>query len=461
MNNRTTPVALMLLCLPSLVVAAQESALEKLRKDFCQRYAEPDPHIALARYYHDKGNRLQAFLLIESARRGLFSKEQFDAAFERVFLKREPFDNGKDAEAAWLEKHARDPKSVQPLVKLADIFISRALWPPAREYLAQAIKLKPDDFANVAALAEVYNREGKEGEANKVIQTYLERYPESKEAFSQRIDSLMRTDPAAAKKLLVEAIKKFPQEGGFAFNMGVLLQDENKLQEAEESYVRAAALAKDTPHIQGWTGRFFLKVKNDEAKALEYYLSAYFLDPHFYDSEHAEGRIWTISLGLAQKKYEALTKRDIKPDEILRNENPLVVGLALDELRKQAGAKDTKPFVEALGHDDDYVRAKALDGLIGKPGKSFDNELKALLHDSDLRKRGMAAYLAVKLWGKQGIALISPWLNEEAQVLRFDALSSLYQYGGAEGRKIVLEHKSHEKNPLFKKWLEAVTEEAR
>ena len=100
--------------------------------------------------------------------------------------------------------------------------------------------------------------------------------------------------------------------------MAVVLQDDKKIQEAEEHFVRAAALAKDSPHIQGWTGRFFLKVKLDGPKALEYYLNAYFLDPHFYDSEHAEDRIWKISLGAWQTRdsQSCRPQGDMKPEAL-------------------------------------------------------------------------------------------------------------------------------------------------
>jgi len=454
-HHATATVATILLGLLPVALNADEPSLEKLRHDFAVRYIEPDPHLTLARYFHDKGNRLQAFLLLESARRGLVPKEQFDAAFERVFLKREPFDNSNEAEAALKKKLAQDSRSAPTLVKLADIHISRSDWAKAREYLGQAIKLEPNDFTNVAALAEVNSRDGKEDEANRVGQTFLKEHPESKESFSQKLAPLMTNDRPAAKALLALAIKKFPEEGSFLFDMAVVLQDEKKIPEAEDHFVRAAALAKDTPHIQAWTGRFFLKVKADEPKALEYYLSAYFLDPHFYDTEHSEGRIWSISLGLATKRYEVLKAAGKEPEELLRDANPIVVGQAIDDFKKRGDAKYIRPLIEALGHDDDYVRAKALEQLMAYAGNSLEGELNALLHDRDPRKRGMAAFLAVQHRGKQGIADVKPWLADDAQLIRFDAVTALYQYGGEEGRKIVQDHASREKHPLFKQWLEA------
>ena len=321
MNHRMTKLAIVLPFYLPLALGALDPTLEKLREDLAARYIEAEPHMALARYYHDKGDRVQAFRLMESARRSLLSKEQFDEAFGRMFLKREPFDNSKGAEAALLKKHTQDSQSAQLAVKLADIYISREDWSKAN------------------------------------------------------------------------------------------------------------------------------------------YLNAYFLDPHFYDSEYAEQRIWTISHGLGQKRYEGLVKGQTRPEEILRDENPLVVGMAIDEMAKRWDGKYTKPVLEALGHDDEYVRAKALRALMANAGKSFDNDLKALLKDSDLRKRGKAGYLAVKLWGKEGITAVKPWLKEDAQLLRYDAASALFQYGGEDGRKIVREHVSHEKHSLLKQWLEAAIKE--
>lgn len=76
----------------------------------------------------------------------------------------------------------------------------------------------------------------------------------------------MKKDPAAAKKLLAEALDKFPKDGPLLFNMGVILQEEKKLKEAEDHFIRAAEAAKDSAHIQGWTGRFFLKVKEGDKR---------------------------------------------------------------------------------------------------------------------------------------------------------------------------------------------------
>jgi len=441
------------IAVPSLV-HAEDPSLIQLRTELAKRYVEPKPHMALAKYYYDKGNRIQAFLILEYVRRGLFPEQQFNEAFDQAFVKRDPFDNGKAAEEELLRKLTRNPKSVETLVKLADIHISRSEWTKAKEYLTQAIKLKPEEFVNVEALAEVMRQEGKSKDAERLIQAHLDQHPDFKESYSRKIGPLIKKEPEKAKALLAEAMTKFPREGEFVFNLAVIHQNENKLNEAEEEFIRAARLAKESPHIQGWVGRFFLKVKMKESLALEFYLNAYFLDPHFYDSEYAEERIGILSTNAAEKRYKELLKNGKDLPALIKDDHPIVVGMAVDEIGKNWNRSCLKSVMEALGHDDEYVRAKALRILVKNVDRTFDPELKELLQEKDLRKRGMAGYLAVKLWGKEGIDVVKPWLKQDEQLLRYDAVSALVQYGGEAGRLAVLDYRPQEKHPWMKHWLE-------
>lgn len=64
---------------------AQDSKLIELRKDFALRYLQPDAHFALAKYYIEKGSFVQAFLILENARRYRFEEKDFDAAYFKFF----------------------------------------------------------------------------------------------------------------------------------------------------------------------------------------------------------------------------------------------------------------------------------------------------------------------------------------------------------------------------------------
>lgn len=443
----------------SVFAQAANRSLVDLREDLARHYVEPNAHMSLAKYFHDEGNRLQAFLLLEYARRGLFPPDQFSEAFGVTFLHQEKFDNSDNAEADLLEQIGKDSQSADLAVKLADIYISREDWPNAKRLLTKAIELSPEDFANVQALAEVERRQGESADTDLTVEKYLNKFPQSKPAFSRRIDPLMREHSQAAEKLLGEALAKFPDEGQFHFNLGVVLQNQDRIEEAEREFVKAALLAANSAHIQGWTGRFFLKVKEDKGKALEYYLNAYFLDPNFYDSEFAEQRIFAIGSQLAQQRFEALTKEGKRPVDIVRDQNPLVVGIALDELGRAWDPRNVDAVVEALGHDDEYVRARALKALTANADDSIDDKVKSLLHDNDQRKQGMAGYLAVKRWGDKGVETVVPWLSTDVQLLKFDAISALLQYGDEKGQELVEEQRRKEKQPWFKMWLDALVKQ--
>jgi hypothetical protein len=84
---------------------------------------------------------------------------------------------------------------------------------------------------------------------------------------------------------------------------------------------------------------------------------------------------------------------------------------------------------------------------------SFDPTLKELLVDKDIRKRGLAAYIAVHLWKEKSFDAMRAMLKEEAQLLRFDAVSALAMEGGSEGLKIIKEHAARESNHALKQMI--------
>jgi tetratricopeptide (TPR) repeat protein len=411
--------------------------------------------MALAKYFRDKGNRLQAFYILETARRGRFEEDEFNKAFALAFRGSTPPDYSPAAEAALLKEHARDPNTIDAIVKLADIYISREDWAQAKEYVSRAIRLQPEDFGNIEALAEVLRREGKLDEADRLLQEYARSYPETLDGYRLRIAEVSEKQPDKAKPLLSEAIKKFPQEGSFVFDLGTISQREGKLQEAEDHFVRAAEMSPDSVYIQAWVGRFFYKVKNDNRRALDYYLNAYLLDPHAYETEFVESRIPKTNAVVAKANYEQQLKSGVPLTKIVEDPNPDVVYSALEQMSAKWEPAYLKILVNLMGHDDGGVRWYATQMINEKVDRSFDETLSALLKDQDLRKRGLAAYIAVHLWKQESFAIMRDMLKEESQILRFDAVSALFLEGGEEGRKIVLEHLSRESHPKLKKLIEA------
>lgn len=438
-----------------------DPALAKLREDVAMHYLEPAPHVALAKYHHDRGNRLLAFYILEYARREMFEKDEFDQEFGRVFLNQtvEPFDNSKQAEAALLKREAAEPTSAVVAMKLADVYISRDDWPRAERHLRKAIDLDPRGYSSVAALMEVLERAGKPAEAEKVASEFIAKNPRAKEAYVLRFGRLFESkDWNGAKRLTEEALREYPDDPDLIFNLGTVLQEEGKLQEAEDHYVRAATSGRVSAHLQGWTGRFFLKVREDHSKALEYYLSAYFLDPHFYDTEYAEFRIQKLGKEAADKEFAQLAESSKGLERALRSDNPLVVLLAIDRIRGNWDAKYTPPLIEAMSHDDEFVRGNASSAIADHVDNSFDEQLRAMLKDTDLRKRGLAGHMAMKLWGDKALDRMIPWLAEDAQLVRYDAFSALVDQGGTRGREIARDHLARESNPRLRRWVKGLLE---
>jgi tetratricopeptide (TPR) repeat protein len=448
------PLLLALLISASQTCLSQgrEEQLAQLQNDFALRYMEPEAHMALARYYLEHGSRMEAFFTLEAARRGRFEEAVFDRAFQLMF---EGFDNSKATEEKLLVERGRQPNSVEVLFQLADIYISRSDWSRATQYLLEAIKKKPNDFRFTSGLAEVLRAQEKMQDADRIVQRYVRDYPESRDGYVLRAEAVEKRDPAQAKRILGEGITKFPDDGGLLFHLGALMQRDGDLEGAEATFVKAATLAPKSVDIQSWVGRFFFKVKKDSDQALPYYLNAYFLSPHAYETEFVESRLRQIYFERARVKFEDQMKAKRSLIEMLGDPDPIVVSMTLGQMGEKWLAGYVDPLVAMMGHDDQGVRWEATQLLKNNVDSSFDQRLKDLLKDNNLRRRGLAAYIAVWRWKRDSFGFMDELLHEKAELLRFDALSALMLEGGVEGKQRALAHSARETNPGLKKLIES------
>ena len=426
------------------------TSLAELQRAYAMRYLEPEPHMALAKYYFEHGKRIEAFWVVETARRGRFEEKIFDPAFYRAF---DGFDNSEAAEARLLAENKRNPDSIETIDGLSDIYISRNDWPNAKRYLLAAIQRKPDDYRFIVGLATVLEGEGKQQEAEQLTTDYLKKFPNTAAGYELRAERLAKTNPVEAKRILTEAVARFPEDGPLLFRFGAAYQSEDQ-QKAEQAFVKAAELAPKSELIQTWVGRFFFKVKSDNRRALEYYLNAYFLNPHAYESEFVESRIRKISGLLALEKFAEQDRARVSLVDRLNDPNSFVVSFALEQMAKEWLPAYVDPVTKLMGHDDPGVRWQATQTLKLKVDSSFDGQLKALLRDDDLRKRGLAAYIAVYRWKNDSFEIMKGLLSHDAQLVRYDAISALMIDGGAAGRRVVLAHAPNEPNATLKKLIE-------
>ncbi len=343
MRSTTQRRKLILVALLLLVSAGSNAAqtddpqLVQLRRQLASRYMEPATHLQLAKYYLQKGDRLQAFYIMEYARR-TFLEAQFNQAFQT---------------------HFGGPRST--------------------------------------------------------------------------------TVSKPAEALLYKA-KELDQAG-----------DTKK---AEDYYAKAAEQSPGSVEVKTWVGRYFFKNRRDNLRALPFYLNAYFLNPHAYETEFVESRIRTINYEEATIRYHQLSQKDASLEEILKEPNPTVLVLALEQIAENWRPVYLQPVLSAMAHDDEQVRWLCTEALQKHVDQSFDEDLKVLLQHRDLRIRGLAAYVAAHLWKERSFDLLRKMLNDEAQLLRFDAISSLSRDGGNEGRKILIAHRRRETNPGLRRLID-------
>jgi len=234
----------------------------------------------------DAGHSLCAFARVEALRRS--NNEAFETAFPPIFLHRPGFDpspRGEQKLIDWLASHPADEPSV---MRLADVYISRSSWAQAEPLLRKAMALQPDYVDPVLVLARVRSDQQDEAGAKQLMEAYLASHPNSALAI---LSAASQKEGKAQLDALEAARAKLPQDAQVLFTLAAAVQKSDDLVRAEELFRRAAELGPSDATIQAWTGRFFLKARNDPKSALVYYLRAYFLSPDFYETEFVEARI--------------------------------------------------------------------------------------------------------------------------------------------------------------------------
>lgn len=325
---------LICVCLGSAVrLRSQEPKLVELRNQFARKYLQPDAHFALAKYYLDNGDYLQAFSIVEYARRNRFEEKDFDAAYIAFF---------------------GDP---------------------------------------------------------------------------------MPEPPAEAKN---------------AFFAGSKLVTEGKYDEAEADFLKANKIYDRSFFINAWIGRFYYKTKSDSSRALPFYFKAYFLYPHAYETEYAESRIRAISIPDAENSFKASLNSGKTLPELAHSKNPLIVSLAIENMARSWKPEYVQVMREAMSNDDDLVRWSAFATLQKYAGASLDKIVDGMLSDTDMRKRGLAAYAIVERPGAAKFTILRKLLGDTAELVRFDAASALALKGGSEAKQILREHQPIEQQPRLK-----------
>jgi len=417
--------------------------LDVARRDYALHFLSVEAHVGFAKALYDKGERLQAFFVLETARRQHFSQAEFDEAYRKIF-RSESFDNGGERESALRAALAKNPDEYDGLTKLADVYISRGEFEKAAPLLERASRIRPEEYSPVEALTAIYERTRREAKAKSARWLWLNAHPDSVEAYATRIE---KGKPEQGLALLDEALKRYPNSAVLHYDRAALLHKTSDAKGAEAEFHRAAELEPNSALIEGWMARFYLKTANDAPQAFDHYLKAYFLNPDFYDSEFAEERIQKLSRQLAVQALEKGLPPEGQRDALLDELRPAVMGQILEALGQRWDPDALPLLADMLHEDDEQNRWNAMRLIASHVDASFDKQLTQLLEDPDLRARGMAGYIAAKRWDRKALPILEKRLGDPAVLIRFDAISALAMDGGGAGRAIVQRYAQGGKEP--------------
>jgi len=247
-----------------------------------------------------------------------------------------------------------------------------------------------------------------------------------------------------------EALKRYPDDANLHFDLGIVLERTNDLVGTQREFERAAKLGADSAEIQGWVARFFWKRKQDPRRALNFYLNAYFLDPEFYETEYVTSRIprvarETVAMLKAESRKNSSNGGNGSAE--LDSLSPLLEETRLGAEKEHWSANSMDKVLEIMGSDDEGNRWDAMQLAALHLNEISDDRLTRLLEEPDLRKRGLAGYLAVQRWHEKALPVMKTWLQDPAELVRYDAISALGIYGDAAGRKLVEEYLASGKEP--------------
>ncbi len=410
-----------------------DGPLDAARQNYASNFFSPEAHVNFAKALYDKGQRLQAFYVLETARRQHFPQAEFDAAFRGIF-RGDAFDNNADRESALSAALAKSPDDYDALIKLADVHISRREFEKATLLLERACRVRPDEYSSVETLTAIYERTGREAKAKSTRWLWVNAHPDSVEAYTTQIE---KSQPERGRALVEEALKRHPQSAVLHYDHAALLHKAGDAKAAELEFQRAAELEPNSALIEGWMARFYLKTVNDAPRAFDHYLKAYFLDPDFYDSEFAEQRILKLARQLALEALQKGPPPEGQKEALLDELRPAVVGQILEGLGQSWDPEALSMVLDMLHEEDEQNRWNAMQLIALHADASFDKRLARLLEDPDPRARGMAGYIAAKRWNKRALPILEKRLNDPTVLIRFDAISALAMDGGSVGREIV------------------------
>ena len=220
------------------------------------------------------------------------------------------------------------------------------------------------------------------------------------------------------------------------------LDDSQKLRQLQANVEALAARFTNTVYAKGALASFYLKKLKDKDRAFPLYIELYFYDPHYYDGEFAEFRVKSISRELKGDWWMERKRSGKSFVELVRTEsNPRVLDVAIDEASRNWNKSLVPAFFVLLDNDDPTLQSRALHILMDHPKALAVPQVKAMLADTDLVKRAMAALLFVKCASPEEYPLLQANLDSGIQLVQMDTIQALGFIAGPDGYTYLAQHK--------------------
>lgn len=432
---------------------------KQARNELARGWCDPTARLRFAKFLRDQGDSLRAFYLSERLRRSV-PAEDFAKAHKVVFLWTEDWD-AIDLEDT-LRKAAAENSDATSYARLGEYYCVKKDYEKSIAALKESRKLDPDKYRPMLLLSICLTKQGDSEQSTLMFEQWMEQHPDAPETIAASVD-LSDEDLSVEEKVrLIESkIQQAPGESKLHALAFQVLYDAGRRKQAAPHMRRAVeserkATVKSAQLLAAAGILFASSDVQDNEFASDALVDSYFVDPHGYFSfEYTEARIRKLrwEMALAEIRDSKLTTL-----QQIRHTDPVVVGQGLAAAAEGFDPAWIEDVISAMSDDDPGNRWNATYVLLKNIDSLSDDRLNKLLKSDDLRVQGMALYLVAKKWPDRAVSIISRRLADDAQLIRYDALSNLLSLKSDGALEAVKAHRSsyEESN----QWLAALLKNA-
>jgi len=341
---------------------------------------------------------------------------------------------------------------------------------------------RPDDYDCAMKLPFVLAREGRTDEAKAVGWEFAQKHPGTAGAFKarslllftlrdesekRRRDGGAKSKDAASEEttlagdrvadltpLLREAVTKFPDDATIAWYLGWELKRAGDLDGAEPFLVKGALHERIDAGIPAAAAKFLRVDRRDPARALPFYLAAYFIDRNAIDEcDPVDFRIRSIAGSEGKDRFDARVAAGEPLETILADGNVVVAAHALGAMHKRWSPKYADALFDVCVRESQSFRMDVAKVLVQHVDASFDERVEKMLKDADPRRRMLAGGLTVWRPGGGTVGLVVPLLYDETELVRIRVVGELLTLGTAEAKAVLKARRDKETCPEIKEML--------